>query len=358
MSVETQSVDVVEMIARLEASRQRGADWIVDRLADDGEPVGADRFNLYYRVPWALAVAGRTDVAARNLAWVERNALTPEGDLKPGAPQTNFNEIGWTRDAASYPLAILAIGAWLLERYDTAGAMVGQLKNFQDPETGGGYIERPEHRETGRMDILCTSQIGLTALMTGRMDLAHNSFKWFERMWPQQPEMPNRLYLSTDKDGNLATSPPEGQEFGHYMDIDKPRQAFFNPGLGAAFLGRYTLATGNTGGVEIARELLAFSGNAHEAQYDYEDTVHVGKFGWGAGAMLDVEPSESHLAQSMRMGQWYLDSQLDDGRWNPTAFLVPEPDEADALWKTAEHIVLMQVVEMALAAYPRTVFGK
>jgi hypothetical protein len=358
MSVETKDVNAAELVARLQESRMRAADWIVSRVADDGEPVGGDRVNHYYRVPWALQIAGRADAAAGVMAWIERNALTPEGDLRPGAPQTNWNRAGWTTDAASYPLAIIGYGAWLLERYDTAGAIMDSLRAFQSEETGGGFIERPEHRTTGRQDLLCTSQLALTALITGRIEMADAAFGWLKRLWADQPELPNRLYLCTTKDGTLATDVPAGQEFAHYLDVDKPRQAFFNPGIGAAFAARYSMAKRTTEGLEIGRGLLDVSERASETQYDFNDTVHVGKFGWGAGAMLDAEPAESHFADAVRMGQWYLDSQLEDGRWNPTKFLVPEPDDADALWKTAEHIMLMTIVEQALAARPRNVFGQ
>jgi hypothetical protein len=357
MSIVTENLNADEIASRLEAARSRGADWIVSRIAEDGEPPGATRVNHYYRLPWALALAGRVDVAARVMSWIERNALTAEGDLRPGAPRKNWNGVGWTSDAASYPLAIIAIGAWHLERYDSAGAIMDTLRAFQSERTGGSYIERPECRETGRQDLMCTAQLGLTALTTGRLEMADAAFAWLQRFWAEQPALPERLYLSATDDG-LVTDAPAGEEFGYYMDVDKPRQAFFNPGIGAAFAARYLLATGNEAARAIGRGLLQFSERVSDTQYDFTDTVHVGKFGWGAGAMLDVESAESHFADAVRMGKWYLDSQLEDGRWNPTPFMVPEPDDADALWKTGEHIVLMTMVEMALASRPRTVFGK
>jgi hypothetical protein len=357
MSVDTR-LSANEMIPKLQASIARGADWIAARVAEDGEPTGADRLSHWYRVPWSMAVAGRPEVGSRALAWIEREALTPEGDLKAGAPQLNWNQAGWTVDAASYPLAILATGAWHLERYDTAGKIMETLRAFQDPETGGGYVERPDHRETGKSDLLCTAQLGMAALITGRMDIADAAFAWLKKFYEEQPDLPNKLYLRTADGAGLITDVPEGEEFGHVLDTAEPRQAFFMPGIGAAFAGRYVQATGDTSGIAIGRGLLEVSENAHESQYDFEDTVHVGKFGWGAGVMLNVEgEQEETLADAIRLGQWYLDSQLEDGRWEPTKFLVPEPDDADALWKTAEHIVLMTMVQNGLAAYPRTPFG-
>lgn len=360
MSLGTQNASVEDMVKRLEDSRQRGAAWIIRRIGDDGKPVGADRVQMYYRVPWSLQVTGHEDVASAVLAWMERNTLTQEGDLRPGIPRRNWNyPAEWTNGSASYPLAGIAHGAWLLERYDTATAILDLLhRRFQDPSSGGGFVERPECRLTGRQDVLCTAQLGLTALLAGRRDIADGAYHWFERMWAQQPALPNRMYLSTIG-GKLATDVPAGKEFGYYLDTRKPRQAFFTPGIAAAFLGRYAMATGNATSAEIARQLMFIDGRTHESKYDFSDTVHVGKSAWGASVMLDIEPDESYFAQAMRMGQWFLDSQGPDGRWEPSKFLIPDyDDDAQALWKTAEHMVLITIVQIALAAHPRRIFGK
>jgi hypothetical protein len=113
------------------------------------------------------------------------------------------------------------------------------------------------------------------------------------------------------------------------------------------------MITGDEDARRVGRGLLKLHAAATEAQFDFRDSVHVGKFGWGAASMLDVEPDEHHLRDAMRMGKWYLESQLEDGRWNPTAFLVPDPKEPDALWKTAEHILLISEVISAFSSFPR-----
>ena len=89
----------------------------------------ADLANAYYRVPWALAQAGCVREAATVLSWMEREALE-DGDLSPGPAQTP-----WTSENASYPLAIMAIGAWHLERYDTANTIMETLRrtSIQSP---------------------------------------------------------------------------------------------------------------------------------------------------------------------------------------------------------------------------------
>ena len=329
MNVVTPKLEIESTIARLSAARARGADWLASRVAADGEPVGGNTVNHYYRLPWALAIAGRIEEAARALSWIERNALTDKGDLRPGPAQTNWNKVGWTHDAASYPLAIIATGAWHLEHYDTALAIMDTLQAFQHPATGGGFVERPEFRKTGEQDLLCTAQIGLAGLVTGRRAAADAAFGWIERLYDAQPELPNRLYLCWGDKG-LVTDVPAERAFGHYIDFAKPRQAYFNPGIGAAFMAR---------------------------QFEYQDTVHVGKFAWGSGAMLDIDADDLHLNAAMKMANWLVDCQSPDGRWNPTHFNSPDPDDTDALWKTGEHILLSSIVLAALAAYPRKEFG-
>lgn len=332
---------ITAAIDRLGRSRAAAVDWLVSRIDPHGKPVGADQFNYWYRLPWSLAMAGRLVEASKVMTWVEREALV-EGDLRPGAHQTP-----WTVEAAPYPVSIIAIGAWHLERYGTADQLLDTLRGFQDPQTGGAYVERPEHRATGRQDLLCTAQLGLTALTTGREEMADRAFEWIERLWNAQPSLPERLYLCWGSDG-LITDFDEGEAFGRVIKFDQARQAFFNPGIGAAFLARYYRKTGNETALVIGRALLELTAGGTSLQYDFPDTIHVGKFAWGAAAMLDVEPSDTHLADVLSMADWCIDSQLEDGSWDPSAFLVPRPEEHDTLWKTGEHVMIISHMLAAL----------
>jgi hypothetical protein len=341
--------EIDSVVARLTQSRSAGLAWLLSRIDDEGAPVGASDNNSWYRLPWTLAIAGHREDGAAVLSWVERNALTAAGDLRPGPAQ-----IPWVTEEASYPLANLAIGAWHLERFDTALAIMDTLRAYQDEKTGGSFMERPDHRVHRRQGLMCTAQLGLTALMTGQTKVADGAFRWVKALYEAQPDLPRRLYVSW-VDGHLMTQIPPELAFRSVIEFDKPRQAFFNPGIGAMFLSRYAMQTGSQDARRIARLLLQLSEDGTEAQYDYPDTVHVGKFGWGAAAMLDIEPVEKHLQNVIRMSNWYADTQLPDGSWVPSGFLCPKPNDSDALWKTAEHILIMSYVLAALRAYPRPV---
>jgi hypothetical protein len=171
-------------------------------------------------------------------------------------------------------------------------------------------------------------------------------------LWQAQPELPTRLYVAWDDRGLVTEFPPE-LAYSLVTDFTEPRQAFFNPGIGAAFLARYYMQTGIEDALPIARGLLQLSEDGTELQYDYPDTIQIGKFAWGAAAMLEVEPAEQHLRNVLRMGDWYADSELKDGSWVPSLWRTPEPTDVDALWKTAEHVLHITTMLTALAGYHR-----
>ena len=141
MNDSSKKIETSSIQDQLESGLQRSVAWVLQRIAADGEPIGGSERNNYYRIPFALSLAGAREPASRVLSWIERHAMTDEGDLKPGAPQGLF-----TQRYASYPLALIAIGAWHLEREDTAISIMNTLKNFQNNDSGGSYAERPEMR--------------------------------------------------------------------------------------------------------------------------------------------------------------------------------------------------------------------
>jgi hypothetical protein len=327
------------LVDGLRQVRDRGVGWLLAHVDEAGKPAAADIRNGYYRMPWVLAVAGEREKAARVMSWIERNALTAGGDLGEGVPREAF-----TSRWATYPHSLLAQGAWALERYDTALALMQTMRScFQDPDTGGAFMERPEVR-TGRQFIFPTAQLGLAALTTGQQDMAAKAFAWFDR--------PAVLYASWGPAGLRLHPDQEGQDdhFISKVEFRKPRQAFYNPGIGAAFLSRYYMVTRNERAREIARGLLQLSANGTPDQYNYWESMQICKFGWGSAVAADIDPAGPHRGQVLRMAQWYIDSQRPDGSWVPSGFLVPDPNDSHAMEKTAEHTLWVIFMLSSLAA--------
>lgn len=329
---------------QLRTVQRRGVAWLLAHIRDDGMPAGAEERNGYYRLPWTLAAVGHREVGAAVLSWMERNALTADGDLREGVPRDKFVE-----RSATYPMSIIAQGAWALERYDTALAVMNVQRLFQDPQSGGAFWERPERRETRRQFIYPTAQMGLSALATGQNDMADAAFTWFVRMYSAQPEIPRRLFNAWS-DGALLTDVRPSEEFTCITDMRKPRQLFYNPGITAAFAARYYQARRDPLALDLCRLALSLSEHGTAEQYNYRESMQICKLGWGAANSYDIERSTRNLKHLMRMSQWYFESQARDGSWYPSGFMVPEPVISDAVMKTAEHTLWATFMLSSLTA--------
>lgn len=342
---EARQVD--QALDELRRMRDEGVAWLLQRIADNGEPAFADRHNGYYRLPWTLAFVGRREEAAAVLDWIERTALTEDADLRPGPARAS-----WTSVAATYPLTIIAQGAWVLERYGIATALAETLRSYQDPRTGGAYWERPEARTDGRQLLFPTAQFGLTALAMGRTEEADRVHDWFAELLAAQPDMPARFYVGQRANG-LITDVPEADRYNLVVDFRAPRQAFHNPGIGAAFLARYAARTGRADARDSARRLLGLYGGATPELYNFRESTGVCKLGFGAAMLLDLDDDPVLVAHILRMTEWYRDAQSPDGSWTHRTSLRPDPQEWHSIEKTAEHVLWVSKMLTALGAYRR-----
>jgi hypothetical protein len=327
-----------ELTSRMRDSRARATRWLLDHVDDDGTPVGAADRNGWARVPWALAMVGEREAGAAVLSWAERNALDDEFDFREGPARPEFVPV--------YPLAHLAYGAWLLERYDTALGIMGRLRKYQNPETGGATPGPPS--PGAKQDVICTAQLGVTALVMGQHDVAEGVFEWLSRLFEAQPELPERLYLAWD-DGLVTDIAPDAA-FMSVVDFTKEKQAYFNPGMAAVFLAGYAMQNADDRALELGRRFLQLNIDGTPRQFDDLDSVQICKFGWGAAAMLQVERTNTYLDDVVRMAEWFIERQAEDGTWAPSTFMAPEPDDVDKLVKTAEHLMELTVISTALAS--------
>lgn len=336
------SEDVDSACRRLAITRDAGLQWIVERIDERGRVAEAERFSSYSRLPWTLAVAGARPLAARVLSWIESNGLDENCDLPDNAANARYRE-----RSAAYPVAMIAHGAWLLERFGTANRVLDRLRDYQSPATGGAYAERPTIRSSERQDLFPTMQLGMTALLAGRTEAATAAFEWLVRFHEAQPELPRRLYTGWDERGLIVDVPAE-EEFESITDLTQPRQAFYNPGMAAAFCGRFLAATGDERARSLGRALLDLSIDGTPAQFDHSESRQICKFGWGAATMLEADPDGDHLPQVLRMAEWFHESQNADGSWHNSPFRSPQPSVGQLMDITVEFVLHVCTILCAL----------
>lgn len=334
-----------ELLPRLASARQRGISWLTDRIDDHGRPEGSAEANSWWRAPWALAIAGAPDAAAAMIGWIEREALTDEGDLRAGP----FGGDG--PSTSVYQLSPIAIASWLLARYDTARAGMDRLEHWTDPESGGAW-EYQDHHTNPLQDTLKTAQLGISSLITGRTDTSDGVYKWLRRVWDLQPELAEKRYYPSSRAGSIVQEFPEQERLLRLVDFTKPKQLYFHTGIAGAFLAGYAEQTGDTDALELGDRFLALNREGCDAQFDDRTSVQICKFGWGAAWMHNAAPESGQLPWVVRMGEWFVDRQRPDGAWAPSSFMNPAkaPNLHELYWKTSEHLMELSYIEQCLRA--------
>jgi hypothetical protein len=334
-------VESEALIAEVRSARDRGVQWLLNHIGSNGKPVGADERNGWARVPWALAVSGESEAAARVIAWAVASQLADDGNFAVG-PAFGTGRFG------AYPLAHFAIGCWLTERFETAQRVMGALRAWQNKETGGFAIAPPFDAAQDLSDLLSTAQAGLAAVICGHDDVADLCWRWIRVLVELQPGDEGSLFFTFRRGPLLVSEPDQSLKWLAITDFSQPRQTFYTPGMAAVFLAAYAARRVEPSALQVASELLQFNLDGCSEQFDDPASVQACKFGWGASAMLVAQGTDVWDASVAKMGSWFVGNQGKDGSWAPSEFLVPNPSDIDRLVKTAEHVMEVNAILAAL----------
>ncbi|MET0370680.1 MAG: hypothetical protein ABW039_04795 [Sphingobium sp.] len=328
-------------LALLGGVSARASQWLVDRVGSDGAPWGSEIANCWWRVPWALLVAGHVDPAGAVLNWVERNALTSDGDLRDGP----FG--GGLEGSPVYQLSHLAIAAHLDQRWDLADRLYKKVLQFRQPSGGIRSLRAPEADEE---DWLLTAQLGLLGVMFRDEPVAAGCYRWFERVWAAQPEL-DRLRLYTGwRNGALLTDLDTAKAGPRFVDHRAERHYYFQAGGAVAFLADYARWKDDPSLLPLSRAMLNLNLKGTDAQFTDARSVHICKFGWGVAQIAMVDREVDWLPQLLKVSAWFAERQEPSGAWPPSLFTLDrDPNDFDRMWKTAEH--LMEVRQLIAALH-------
>lgn len=338
------TINIEKNLLTYRESCRSGTDWLLQRMKPDGSPGPAAERLYYYRVPWALVLMGEVSAASRVLDWVSQNMFSRDGAFEGVSPQGVFES-----RYGSYPLACLIVGAAMLERHDLVYRGTRSLLTWQDPVSGGFYHDYHERTPTGEQEIFPTSQGGMSLLVGGHRDDARKAGEWLKRLWELQPDVGNRLYAVYSPHVGLVTDYPPDQEALYVTKKDEPWQHHFNGGIAAAFLTKLFLATGEGEWLELARRYQEFSMSTDDCQFQ---SMQICKSGWGSGMLYLATREEPYLDWTARIGDWFVDNQLDDGHWENTKFFNPDPTLADNIETTAEFVMHVANIVASISVKP------
>jgi hypothetical protein len=265
------------------------------------------------------------------LDWISRNMFTPEGALEGISPQGHYGE-----RYGSYPLACLLVGAVLLQRLDLVYPGIRCLLTWQDPASGGLWNTRQGRTASGEQDLFPTCQAGMTFLLAGQIEAARRAGGWLRKLWALQPDPEHVLYHVYSPAQGLVTDVRPDQQAVYTTRKDDPWQYHYNGGIAAAFLAQLCLATGEEQWLDLARRYQEVSMTTDECQFQ---SMQVCKSGWGSGLLYLVTREPRYRDWTVRLGEWFLAQQYEDGHWENTRHWVPIPDAAINIEITAEFVM-------------------
>jgi hypothetical protein len=316
-------------LKRARETAERGAQWLLALLQDDGSFRGAPPLDAYYKTPCALLGSGHTEEANAVLDCVAERFLQRDGDL-------DGSDVPWYERFRIYPHAWLACGALQLGRPDFADPLVRFLVYRWNDETGGFRADAD-----GTEEIMTTSMAGLACLWAGKRDIGRGVASWLERVMSAQPDLRRGLYHVWKPGFGLV----EGDRSVAYLvDASEPRQWYFQYGISAAYLSQYSLVENDASCLELARKYLHASAHCREDVYRRPQS---GKIGWGAAWTFALSHSPDDASLMERVIDGLCSLQCGDGSWNAEGVYEAQPsaNAGPRIDVTSEFVALLSFME-------------
>lgn len=196
-------------------------------------------------------------------------------------------------------------------------------------------------------EVMSTCQAGFACLITGHLDAAKKVAYFLQRLWELQPELPERLYVVYDTaKGELVTQFPPEESFGYVVISQAERQAYFMPGIAAAFLARLYMAEPRADYLELARRYEEFGMGCTGRMFDVPQFC---KVGWGSALLYQLTGEKHYLEFTLRCGDWYCAHQFPEGFWHNRDDWQPERLE-NRINVTAEFALHLDTIIGALSS--------
>ena len=283
----------------------RAIRWILQRQKSDGSLFDVeDGIGGYYKVPYALALAGHGLHAMRLLRWVERHHFTQAGDFR--APQRKATST-FHDEWPIYGNAWLIQGAHLVGRFDLSFRGAEFLLRHQ--VTGGGFAAWEQGKPF--IEGVCTSWGGLAELTVGNLDSANKAAHCLCRLVEDQPDR-SRFYFRMTTDGVLLTEVPPEAALAYYVDSTCDKQIYYQPGIMLIFLCQYYRATSDERVLAAARQIFDFTQRCAGDVYRYPPS---GKLGVGCALLATITELSTAQQPAESVARYLLETQSDEGCW-------------------------------------------
>lgn len=296
----------------------KGIDWIVSQINPDGSVNPAEKGSFaYYKLPWALILAGRPREAAKILRRIATDTMTEEGDFLTDKRQK------FHLDYYTYENAWLVLAAQLLSLFDVATRGWSYIERFQDPNTGGFCSKHPYDPKADHVeDPLSTAWACNVGLHLGKVERACKAADFLQRIWDIQPDIENSFFYYWRPGGGLVLTRPAEEPEDRYFRINasEPENWYYILGAQIAFLAKLYLVTRDQKHLDLAKRIQAFGMRCHE---DLFHSDSAGKFCYANTHLYYATGEARFLDVAKRCADYLVSDQQIEGCWmrggKPTA---------------------------------------
>ncbi len=317
-----------------------GTKWLMTQQEKDGSFRPAEHgLATCHKLPYAFALMGEEERAARLCAWLVDQMMDDEGDFTKLYPRT-----GLMKRYYAYPNAWLVCSAQKLGVFGLSWPAAGFLNVLQHPETGGFLTAGPGASLADEQDLLSTAMGGMAALHMGDFEVANKAGDFILRLVEIQPK-PNALYMVVrDREKLVEKVEDESQEFHYVFHVGRQGQFCAAPAIAALFLTKLHEATHREGCLTRAQWLADLPDTDAADKYT---SIYSGFWGWAAAELFAATGNQNYLRTATEVGNAILEQQLENGSWLQASMSVNQ--ESDVVDGTAELIIVLRGITKALA---------
>jgi hypothetical protein len=313
--------------------------WLISQQQKDGSFIPADHgLATCHKVPYALALMGEEERAARLCGWIVEHLMDGEGDFSKLYPR-----MGALARYHVYPNAWLVAGAQKLGLFSLSFPASGFLLALQHPKSGGFLTAGPSAGLKDEQDLLGTATAGLACLHQGAYDAAVRAGDFLTWLLEAQPRG-NVLFMAARYPEKIVSEGFEEADDLHYvLHMGRVGQLYASPALAALFLTKLGDALGNEDYVTAARFYLDFIEGGGDDRYT---SIRSGFLGWAAAELYTVTGGQNYLRVATEVADNLLRQQLENGSWLQGSMSADL--ESDVVDGTAEHIIVLKGITKAL----------
>ena len=250
-------------------SVKKSVDWLLTQINPDGtvNPVSKGAI-AYYKLPWALVLAGKSLEAKKIINWVVRETMASDGDFKSEKRQK------FSLDYYIYPNAWICLASHLLSLFDISYPAWNYIASHQDPETGGYCSKAPYDPDNDNLeDAISTAWSSMVGLYLGKLQEAEKAAKFLADLLKEQPEFKEEFYYYRYPERGLVVRKPAEEPDERFIRInirDKEENFYYIVGAVVAFLAKLASVTGNAEYLELAGKYYDFILRAGEHPFNTE----------------------------------------------------------------------------------------